>query len=57
MKRIKVNVDSLISKLEEIKKFGHKTARLSIVEGENRIPAHLDIDAEKDFRLVFECGE
>ncbi len=59
MKTIKVKIDTLISKLEEIKKFGHETVHLSIVEGEPRhkIPAHLDIDAEKDFRCVLECNK
>lgn len=33
MKMIKVKIDTLISKLEEIKASGHETVHLSIVEG------------------------
>lgn len=56
MKMIKVKIDTLIGKLEEIKKFGHETVHVSIVEGEPRhkIPAHIDLDADKDFRCVLE---
>ena len=56
MKMIKVKIDTLISKLEEIKASGHETVRLSIVEGvpRHKIPAHVDLDADKDFRCVLE---
>ena len=50
MKMIKVKIDTLISKLDEIKKSGHETVHLSIVEGNPRykIPAHVDLYADKD---------
>lgn len=56
MKTIKVKIDTLITKLEEIKASGHETVHLSIVDGESRhkIPAHIDLDADKDFRCVLE---
>ena len=43
-------------KLEEIKTSGHETVHLSIFEGNPRhkIPAHVDLDADKDFRCVLE---
>ena len=49
-------IDTLISKLEEIKASGHETVHLSIVEGvpKHKIPAHVDLDADKDFRCVLE---
>ena len=59
MKMIKVKIDTLISKLEEIKASGHETVHLSIVEGvpKHKIPAHVDLDADKDFRCVLEVRE
>lgn len=56
MQTIKVKIDTLISKLEEIKASGHETVHLSIVDGEPRhkLPAHVDLDADKDFRCVLE---
>lgn len=57
MKMIKVKIDTLISKLEEIKASGHETVHLSIVEGKPRykIPAYINLDADKDFRCVLEA--
>lgn len=56
MKMIKVKIDTLISKLEEIKASGNETVHLSIVEGvpRHKIPAHVDLDADNDFRCVLE---
>ncbi len=56
MKMIKVKIDTLISKLEEIKASGHETVHVSVVEGvlRQKIPAHIDLDADKDFRCALE---
>lgn len=58
-KGVVVGFDEIDNEEETIKVSGHETVHLSIVEGvpKHKIPAHVDLDADKDFRCVLEVRE